>query len=51
MRARGIVFVSGAILGVNGYVESSLETREYIAEKTREGNELAHKKARFGGPS
>jgi gas vesicle protein len=36
----------GSMIGVLFAPKSGEETREYIAKKAREGNELAHKKAR-----
>jgi gas vesicle protein len=36
----------GALIGILYAPKSGEETREYIAKKTREGNELARKKAR-----
>jgi gas vesicle protein len=36
----------GSLIGVLFAPKSGEETREYLAEKTREGNELARKKAR-----
>jgi gas vesicle protein len=36
----------GSLIGVLFAPKSGEETREYIAKKTREGNELARKKAR-----
>ena len=39
-------FGIGSLIGVLFAPKSGEETREYIAKKTREGNELARKKAR-----
>jgi gas vesicle protein len=36
----------GSLIGVLSAPKSGAETREYIAKKTREGNELARKKVR-----